>query len=98
MSMLVRHVSEPIPAPATIDPTIDPQLAEWIEWLLKKDPKERPETAQEAWDRLEGGVIQLPRPRGRREGGLPEGDEAGARGQKPRTPAPVSGGRGGGTT
>src|SRR5262245_56246102 len=90
MSMLVRHVSETIPSPATIDPTIDPQLAEWIEWLLKKDPKERPETAQEAWDRLEEVVIHLLGPRWRREARLPEGDEAAPEEQKPLTPAPFS--------
>ena len=66
------RVSEAIPSPSTIDPTIDPQLAEWIEWLLKKDPKERPETAQEGWDKLEEIVIHLLGPRWRREARLPE--------------------------
>jgi hypothetical protein len=89
MSMLVRHVSEPIPAPATIDPTIDPQLADWIVWLLKKDPKDRPEDAQVAWDKLEEIVIHLVGPRWRREARLQE-EAAPDESAKPLTPAPFS--------
>ena len=73
MSMLVRHVSESVPAPATIDPSIDPQLGEWIMRLLQKDPQARPKDAQEAWDRLEEIVIHLVGPRWRREARLPDG-------------------------
>src|SRR5580765_895991 len=91
MSMLVRHVSEAIPSPSTVDPTIDPQLGEWIEWLLKKDPKERPETAQDGWDKLEEIVIHLLGPRWRREARLPEDVEhPPEEEQKPLTPAPFS--------
>jgi tRNA A-37 threonylcarbamoyl transferase component Bud32 len=91
MSMLVRHVSEAVPAPSTIDPSIDPQLSDWLENLLKKDPTERPKDAQEAWDKLEEIVIHMLGPRWRREARLPDGrvhevdDEA-----KPLTPAPFS--------
>ena len=91
MSMLVRHVSETVPAPSTIDPSIDPQLGEWMEKLLKKDPTERPKDAQEAWDKLEEIVIHMLGPRWRREARLPDGrvheedDQA-----KPLTPAPFS--------
>ena len=54
MSMLVRHVSETIPAPSTINPSIDPQLGEWLEWLLKKDPKDRPPSAGEGLGQARG--------------------------------------------
>ena len=90
MSMLVRHVSEPIPAPATVDPTVDPQLSEWLEWLLKKDPKERPADGQEAWDELEEIVIHLLGPRWRREARLPEEGGPADEEAKPLTPAPFS--------
>src|SRR5262249_60650540 len=46
MSMLVRHVSEAIPSPAAIDPTIDPQLPAWSDCPPKKDPKDRPPPPQ----------------------------------------------------
>ena len=90
MSMLVRHVSEPIPAPATVDPSVDPQLSEWLECLLKKDPKERPADGQEAWDGLEEIVIHLLGPRWRREARLPEEGAPADEEARPLTPAPFS--------
>ena len=90
MSMLVRHVSESVPAPATIDPSIDPQLGEWIMRLLQKDPQARPKDAQEAWDRLEEIVIHLVGPRWRREARLPDGAQHAEDDAKPLTPAPFS--------
>ena len=90
MSMLVRHVSESVPAPATIDPSIDPQLGEWIMRLLQKDPQARPKDAQEAWDRLEEIVIHLVGPRWRREARLPDGAQHAEEEAKPLTPAPFS--------
>ena len=92
MSMLVRHVSETVPAPSTIDPSIDPQLGEWLEWLLNKDPKDRPASAGEAWDKLEEIVIHLLGPRWRREARLGdgEGEPHADEGAKPLTPAPFS--------
>ena len=92
MSMLVRHVSETIPAPSTINPSIDPQLGEWLEWLLKKDPKDRPPSAGEAWDKLEEIVIHLLGPRWRREARLGdgEGEPHADEDAKPLTPAPFS--------
>ncbi len=92
MSMLVRHVSEAIPAPSTVNPAIDPALSEWMEWLLQKDPAARPADAQKAWDRLEEIVIHLLGPRWRREARLLDDGtaEAAAVESKPLTPAPFS--------
>jgi serine/threonine protein kinase len=91
MSMLIRHVSETIPPPKVVDPSIDPQLSDWLERILQKEPEARPKDAQEAWDRLEEVVIRLLGPRWRREARLldratdeQESDE------RPLTPAPFS--------
>ena len=37
MAILLRHVNEPIPPRASVDPTVDPRLSDWIERLLAKD-------------------------------------------------------------
>ena len=91
MSMLVRHVSEPIPAPATVDPSIDPQLSEWLEWLLKKDPEGAPGRRPGGVGRARGDRDPPARPALAPRGAAARG--AGApptRRQKPLTPAPFS--------
>jgi serine/threonine protein kinase len=50
IAILLRHVNEPV-APLPAD--VDPRLADWVGWLLRKEPRERPANAEEAWDRLE---------------------------------------------
>ena len=89
MAILMRHVNEPIPAPRSLRPDLDPELAAWIERLLAKAPVDRTQSAHQAWDELEEIVIGALGPRWRREARLLEPDLPGTvtEGQ-PLTPAP----------
>ena len=87
MAILLRHVNEPIPPVKSIDPSVDEQLSDWVERLLVKDPKERTQSASDAWDDLEEIVIALLGPRWRREARLPA-ETASLDTPRPLTPAP----------
>ncbi|WP_053227800.1 serine/threonine-protein kinase [Solirubrobacter soli] len=50
MAILLRHINEP---PPPLPEGTDPRLAEWIMWLLEKEPDARPASADVAWERLE---------------------------------------------
>ncbi|MDQ4048293.1 MAG: protein kinase [Actinomycetota bacterium] len=87
MSLLWRHVNDPVPPPQVINPDLDPALSEWIERMLAKAPTDRPANAQAAWEGLEETLFTLLGPRWRGHARLievagdPETD-------KPLTPAP----------
>jgi len=87
MAILLRHVNEQIPAVKSIDPSVDPAISDWIERLLVKDPKQRTQSALEAWDDFEEIVIAELGPRWRRSARL-LGDAAPIDTPKPLTPAP----------
>lgn len=72
LTVLLAHVNEPLPDPRELDPTIDPRLVEWLERMLAKTPDDRFADAQEAWDELEGVVIDLLGARWRRDARLPD--------------------------
>ena len=38
MQILWKHVFDPPPPPLSIDPTLDPRLASWLESMLEKGP------------------------------------------------------------
>jgi serine/threonine protein kinase len=64
VSILWRHVHEPLPALSLRKPDVDSRLARWIERLLEKDPSRRP-AAREAQDELRAirdEVLERPRP------------------------------------
>ena len=66
VSILWRHVHEPLPALSLRKPDVDSRLARWIERLLEKDPSRRP-AAREALDELRAiraEVLERPRPVG----------------------------------
>ena len=90
MAILLRHVNEQIPSVKSIDPTIDQDISDWIEPLLVKDPKQRTQSANDAWDEFEEIIIGLLGPRWRREARLREGS-AQFDTPKPLTPAPFQG-------
>src|SRR5918998_7359 len=90
MAILLRHVNEPIPAVASIDPSIDQGLSDWVEALLVKNPQERTQSANEAWDDFEELIIGLLGPRWRREARLSV-RTAQVDTPKPLTPAPFQG-------
>jgi serine/threonine-protein kinase len=65
VSILWRHVHEPLPPLALRNPDVDSRLARWIERLLEKDPSRRPAGAPEALDELRAireEVLERPRP------------------------------------
>ena len=62
MAILLRHVNEPIPSVKSIDPSVDERLSDWVERLLVKDPKQRTQSAADAWDDLEEVVDRAARP------------------------------------
>jgi len=90
MAILLRHVNEPIPAITSVDPSLDAGVSEWVEKLLVKDPKERTQNANDAWDDFEEIVIGLLGPRWRRSARL-SADARHAGTPKPLTPAPFEG-------
>ena len=67
MAQALRHINEAIPAVKSIDPSVDGRLSDWIEALLVKDPLQRTQTAEQAWDELEEIVLTLLGPRWRRQ-------------------------------
>ena len=71
VAVLYRHVHEAVPSVLGVDPSIDPQLAAWLEKMLEKAPEDRFQSADEAWMELEDVVLELIGPRWRREARLP---------------------------
>ena len=90
MAILLRHVNEPIPPITSVDPSLDEGVSEWVQKLLVKDPKERTQNANDAWDDFEELIIGLLGPRWRRSARLaPSARQADT--PKPLTPAPFEG-------
>src|SRR3954453_15470206 len=90
MAILLRHVNEQIPSVKSVDPKVDEDISDWIERLLVKDPKQRTQSANDAWDEFEEIIINLLGPRWRREARLREGS-AQFDTPAPLTPAPFQG-------
>ena len=57
MAVLLRHVNDRIPAVSERNPSVDPRISRWVEWLVSKEPSDRPQSAGEAWDALEETLI-----------------------------------------
>ena len=53
VAVLYCHVHEPPPPLADVAPDVPPRVREWVEWLLRKAPSERPPSANQAWEALE---------------------------------------------
>ncbi len=88
LAIILRHVNEQIPSAYTVDPKIDRALSDWIDRLLVKDPRQRTQTAEQAWDELEPVVLRLLGSRWRREARLVATSEQPA--ARPLTPAPFA--------
>ena len=81
LAILLQHVNEPVPDVRALDPTLDPEIAAWVERMLAKAPEARPASAQEAWEQLEESVVRTLGPLWRRGARLLPT-------QDPLTPAP----------
>jgi serine/threonine protein kinase len=88
MAILLRHVNEPIPPVKSLVPEVDQRISDWIEALLVKDPTQRTQNAQDAWDEFEEVLLGLLGPRWRRAARLVERAPEEGDGSKPLTPAP----------
>jgi serine/threonine protein kinase len=86
MAILFQHVNDPPPAARTIVPDIDPRIEHWLDWMLKKDPSERPRSAEIAWEAFEEVLLGVVGPRWRREARLLDAGSGAA--TAPLTPAP----------
>ena len=91
---LARHVNEDIPPAVDANPTADADVSHWIDRMLVKDPRERPDSPGAAWDELEEIVIARLGPRWRREASLPSPSDLGSQPRvqaltPPPTPTPL---------
>jgi tRNA A-37 threonylcarbamoyl transferase component Bud32 len=82
MAIVLRQINEPVPRVTNIDP----RIADWIEWLVAKNPAARPQSAGEAWDGFEETLIHLLGPTWRRVAPL---TEPGGAASSPRQAATV---------
>ena len=83
MAILLRHINEP---PPPLPAGTDPRFAEWIMWLLGKEPASRPASADEAWERLEEIAVDRLGSYWRRSAALLDPGEVGP---LRRTPTPL---------
>ena len=74
MAILLRQVNESIPPLSEIKAGVHPVMSEWVEWLLAKDPPDRPQTAREAWIDLDARLVSVLGPGWQRQGALPQPD------------------------
>jgi serine/threonine protein kinase len=88
VAIILRHVNEQIPPAHSVNPRIDRQLSDWIDRLLRKDPAQRTQTAEEAWEELEEVVLRLLGSRWRRDARLVS--SGGQPVVTPLTPAPFT--------
>ena len=66
MAVVLRQVNEPVPRVRDVAPQVDQWIADWVAWLVSKEPARRPQSASQAWDALEEALIGLLGPRWRR--------------------------------
>jgi len=86
MALLLRHVRELPPTARSVRPDLDPALSDWVGRLLVKEPEDRTQSAEAAWDELEDIAIRTLGPRWRREGRIRE--HSADTPSTPLTPAP----------
>jgi DNA-binding beta-propeller fold protein YncE len=63
LALALRHVREPVPPLRSVAPEVDPRLAAWVERMLAKEPRGRPESATAAAAELEEAVTGVLGPR-----------------------------------
>jgi serine/threonine-protein kinase len=75
VTIALKHVSEPPPAPSAFDPTIAPELEAVVLWALEKDPANRPPDADAFIHALEDAreIVLGREGRGQRTAAFPAG-------------------------
>jgi hypothetical protein len=70
VAVLYKHVHEPVPPLAQQAPGAPAALTAWVEGLLEKNPRDRPQSSAEAWRTLEEIAVSQLGPYWRREARL----------------------------
>jgi serine/threonine-protein kinase len=77
MAILLSHVNERVPPVRTVDPTVDPALADWVGRLTAREPEERVRSAATAAGELEDIALDMLGPRWRASSALvPEAEDS----------------------
>ena len=58
-SVFARRHNEPIRPPLEVAPSLDPEVAAWLERMLAERPSDRPASAEAAWEELERSVARV---------------------------------------
>jgi hypothetical protein len=69
--LMIRHVNEPVPPARSVSVATPPELSDWIDSLVVKEPAKRAARAAEAAETLEEVLFECAGPRWRRESALP---------------------------
>jgi hypothetical protein len=72
MAIMLRHLNDEIPPPRSLNADLDPELSDWVERMLAKNPGDRPRDAADAAEELEEIVIGILGPRWRRQSRITE--------------------------
>jgi hypothetical protein len=94
MGIVIRQINEPLPRISDLVPSIPERISDWVGWLASKSPADRPQSAGEAWNALDGILFGLLGPLWRRNsslvgfGQLPEAMAAPMATPEPRRPRP----------
>jgi predicted Ser/Thr protein kinase len=96
VALLMRHVNDPVPDVREVDPLIPESVALWVAQMTAKDPDDRPQTAEEAWESFEEAILEYVGALWRRDATLEPGSaidlsEIPPQGPKPLRPAARTG-------
>jgi len=69
-ALMFQHVYEQPRNASAVNSAVPAPIAEWVEWMMAKDPGDRPADARAAWTHLEEIAVSLLGWRWRREAGL----------------------------
>jgi serine/threonine protein kinase len=76
MAILLAHVNDSVPPVSSVDPAVDPRIADWVGRMTAKEPDDRPASAEDAAAELEETALEMLGPRWRRSAALvPQLDE-----------------------
>ena len=88
LSILMRHVNEPVPPLLDANPAIDPELVTLVDNMLQKNVEARIQQPSEAGERLDEIALRLLGPRWRRNAVIGEPSLAGTTSPSLATPDP----------
>ena len=90
MAILLSHVNDRVPPVRSVDPAVDPQLADWVDRLVAREPEDRTRSAATAAAELEDLALETLGPRWRASAALAAELDEPPRATRPRTTAPFA--------